>query len=150
MSEPAAPGIRSRGGDSAPAVDRSRLLERFEGARAFSLVLCEPLEPEDFVLQAMPDVSPTKWHLAHTSWFFERFILQEHVAGYEPHDSQYYFLFNSYYNSMGPRHARPKRGLLSRPTLGAVFAYRSEIDSRLRDLVGDCDGETFARIAPLI
>jgi ergothioneine biosynthesis protein EgtB len=150
MSRTAAPGTGSLEEASAAAGNRGHLLDQLDRVRAFSLDLCAPLEPEDCLLQAMPDVSPTKWHLAHTTWFFERFVLQEHVAGYEPHEPQYYFLFNSYYNSLGPMHARPRRGLLSRPTLAAVFAYRSEIDARLRDLAGACDEPTLARIAPLL
>jgi ergothioneine biosynthesis protein EgtB len=150
MSQPAAPGSGSRERDRAPAPDRSRLLERYAAVRSFTLALCETLDPEDALLQAMPDVSPTKWHLAHTTWFFERFLLEEHAAGYRAHDPQYYFLFNSYYNSIGPMQPRPERGLLSRPTLAEVIGYRSEIDGRVREFVADCDEPTLARIAPLL
>jgi ergothioneine biosynthesis protein EgtB len=133
-----------------PSEARSELLERFARVREFSEALTAPLAPEDTVLQAMDDVSPTKWHLAHTTWFFERFILADLLPGYEPHDPQYDFLFNSYYNSIGPMHPRPERGLLSRPTLGEVRAYRAEIDSRMGDFLITCAGSELERAAPLV
>jgi ergothioneine biosynthesis protein EgtB len=118
--------------------------------REFTLSLCKPLAPEDHVLQNMPDVSPTKWHLAHTTWFFERFVLDDFGSGYTPFDSRYYFLFNSYYNTLGDMQARPKRGQLSRPTVEEVFAYRREIDRRSKDLLFECDEATLAQIAERI
>src|SRR3984885_4772647 len=100
------------------------LAARYTAVRQFTERLCEPLEPEDYVVQSMPDASPVKWHLAHTTWFFEEFVLQQALPGYRFHDDQFRFLFNSYYNTVGPMHSRPQRGLLSRPTVEQVMEYR--------------------------
>ena len=108
----------------------TRLGTRFRLVRGASQALAEPLAPEDYVVQSMPDASPVKWHLAHTTWFFEEFVLQHAVPGYKFHDAQFRFLFNSYYNSVGPMHSRPQRGLLSRPTVEQVMEYRERIDER--------------------
>src|SRR5690348_16217928 len=89
----------------------------YQRIRAFSEKISAALEPEDCVVQTMPEVSPTKWHLAHTSWFFETFVLKEAVPDYAPINREYAYLFNSYYNAAGKMHCRPKRGLISRPTL---------------------------------
>jgi ergothioneine biosynthesis protein EgtB len=97
--------------------------------REFSEKLCETLEPEDCVVQTMPEVSPTKWHLAHTSWFFETFILKEALPDYAPIHPRYAYLFNSYYNAAGKMHCRPKRGLISRPTLRETLEYRRRVDT---------------------
>jgi len=104
------------------------LASRYRWVRDFSEKLCQTLEPEDCVVQTMPEVSPSKWHLAHTSWFFETFILREALPDYRPIHPQYAYLFNSYYNAAGKMHCRPKRGLISRPTLGETFEYRHQID----------------------
>jgi hypothetical protein len=125
MSHPMFRESRSRAEGSAPA-SRQTLIDRIDSVRSFTLGLCAPLAAEDMLLQAMPDVSPTKWHLAHTTWFFERFVLAEFQTAYEPFDARYDFLFNSYYQTIGPMHARPRRGLLSRPTQPEVLAYRVE------------------------
>jgi len=93
--------------------------------------LCETLELEDFVVQSMPDASPVKWHLAHTSWFFETFVLAPHASGYRPFREGWDLLFNSYYVAAGPRHPRPERGLLTRPTVAEVRAYRASVDAAL-------------------
>lgn len=115
--------------------DRGHLVTRVLEARRATLRLCEPLEVEDFVVQSMPDASPAKWHLAHTTWFFERFVLRP--LGVAPlrgaHDA-YDYLFNSYYDAVGPRHPRAARGLLSRPTVTEVIEYRRTVDGRLADL----------------
>lgn len=103
--------------------------------RAHSLALAAPLSAEDAQLQSMPDASPAKWHLAHTTWFFETLVLVPHLRGYEVFDARWPRLFNSYYESLGPRHARPQRGLLSRPTLHEVKAYRAHVDAALADLL---------------
>jgi ergothioneine biosynthesis protein EgtB len=108
---------------------------RFRLVRAATLQLAEPLSPEDCVVQSMPDASPAKWHLAHTTWFFEEFVLQHAVPGYKFHDDQFRYLFNSYYNTIGPMHSRPHRGLLSRPTVGQVLAYRARVDERMNALL---------------
>jgi ergothioneine biosynthesis protein EgtB len=108
---------------------------RFRLVRAATLLLAEPLSPEDCVVQSMPDASPAKWHLAHTTWFFEEFVLQHAVPGYKFHDDRFRYLFNSYYNTVGPMHSRPHRGLLSRPTVEQVLAYRARVDERMNALL---------------
>jgi len=100
-----------------------------------SLALVAPLSDEDAQLQSMPDASPAKWHLAHTTWFFETLVLAPHLPGYRVFDERWPRLFNSYYESLGPRHARPQRGLLSRPSLADVKAYRQHVDAALADLL---------------
>src|SRR5690606_8601674 len=96
----------------------------FRQVRVTTCNLCLPLEPEDYTVQSMPDASPTKWHLAHTSWFFEQFLLEDHLPGYWPFRRAFGFLFNSYYQSGGPMHRRAERGLLTRPTIAEVMQYR--------------------------
>lgn len=108
---------------------------RYATVRAQTANLCRSLGPEDMVLQSMPDASPAKWHLAHTSWFFETFLLTPYQPGYEPFHPDYGYLFNSYYESAGPRHPRPARGLLSRPTLQDIYAYREHVDAGMRSLL---------------
>jgi ergothioneine biosynthesis protein EgtB len=130
--------------------DRRTLRDWFVGVRDFTLSLCEPLALEDYVLQNMADVSPTKWHLAHTTWFFERFVLHEFAPHYEPWDSRYYFLFNSYYYTIGSMHSRPDRGQLSRPTVDEIRAYRREIDARLCAFISQCSEADLAQIATLV
>jgi ergothioneine biosynthesis protein EgtB len=107
------------------------LLDRYRAVRARTTALAEPLSSEDQLIQSMPDASPTKWHLAHTSWFFEAFVLAPHVAGYRVFDARFAFLFNSYYEAVGPRVARASRGLLSRPSLADVQAYRRHVDEAM-------------------
>ncbi|MEM8678490.1 MAG: ergothioneine biosynthesis protein EgtB [Planctomycetota bacterium] len=109
------------------------LLERFRSVRQFSHQICEPLETEDFVVQSMPDVSPTRWHLAHTTWFFETFLLADGNPDYQPVNAAFNYLFNSYYNTVGKQFPRPQRGLLTRPTVAEVFAYRTEVDARVNE-----------------
>ncbi|HEV7445388.1 MAG TPA: ergothioneine biosynthesis protein EgtB [Steroidobacteraceae bacterium] len=123
--------------DGMQLADRISMIQdnRFRLVRAATLALSEPLSPEDYVVQSMPDASPTKWHLAHTTWFFEEFVLQHAVPGYKFHDDQFRYLFNSYYNTVGPMHSRPHRGLLSRPTVEQVLAYRARIDERMKVLL---------------
>jgi len=120
------------------------LLERYRTVRSRTEALAAPLSAEDCAVQSMPDASPVKWHLGHTSWFFETFILDAHVAGYRLHDPAFRVLFNSYYNAVGDRHPRPQRGLLSRPSLEAVRAYRARIDGHMAELLADA-----VRAAPL-
>ena len=96
------------------SLTREFILDRFKAVRNFSKTLSEPLEKEDYVIQSMPDVSPTKWHLAHTSWFFETFVLSDAIDNYLSPNEQYAYLFNSYYVQAGERHMRPKRGLPGR------------------------------------
>jgi ergothioneine biosynthesis protein EgtB len=107
------------------------LAPRLFARRKLTLDLAAPLSDADATIQPFPDASPAKWHLAHTSWFFETFVLRDHVPGYRPFDERYPFLFNSYYEAEGPRHARPRRGMLSRPSLDEVRAYRAFVDEAL-------------------
>jgi len=111
------------------------LAERYLRVRQTTHDLCKYLQPEDCVVQTMPDVSPTKWHLAHTTWFFENFVLEPFCEAYLRHNDHYHFLFNSYYQSEGQMHARPHRGLLSRPTLQEVFDYRRIVDEAVIKLL---------------
>jgi ergothioneine biosynthesis protein EgtB len=117
------------GGRDTARRESLRLGSEFRRIRETTLRLTAPLAIEDTVVQSMPDASPAKWHLAHTTWFFETFLLSR-LPGYEPHHPEFNFLFNSYYNAVGPRHCRPKRGLLSRPTLEQVHSYRKVVDER--------------------
>ncbi|MGH8427996.1 MAG: ergothioneine biosynthesis protein EgtB [Gammaproteobacteria bacterium] len=109
---------------------------RFARVRAASVALIVGLVPEDTVVQTMADVSPTKWHLAHTTWFFEQFVLAPYVKNYRRFHDGYDYLFNSYYNLVGPMHRRPERGFLSRPTLAEVLAYRAHVDEAVTGLLG--------------
>jgi ergothioneine biosynthesis protein EgtB len=112
----------------------AQLLARFRAVRARTLRLCEPLSPEDCVAQSMPDASPVKWHLAHTAWFFEEFVLCPGRPGYRRFHPSFAFLFNSYYEAVGARHARPARGMLTRPSLAEVGAYRAHVDAAVAEL----------------
>jgi ergothioneine biosynthesis protein EgtB len=129
-----APPRPSNRGEAAP-----ELAERYAQVRAFTLGLVRDLAPEDMVVQSMADVSPTKWHLAHTSWFWEVFLLEPHLPGYEALDPAYHFLFNSYYVQAGERHCRAQRGWLSRPTVRQVMAYREHVDQGMARLLADRD-----------
>ena len=120
--------------DSRPALATDPVA-RFASVRSASLRIVEPLSPEDCAVQSMPDVSPAKWHLAHTSWFFEQFLLREHSPGYRAFDDRFGYLFNSYYEAVGPRHSRPERGLLTRPTLAEVLRYRAHVDEQMARLM---------------
>ncbi|HYD37422.1 MAG TPA: ergothioneine biosynthesis protein EgtB [Allosphingosinicella sp.] len=114
--------------DSPPA---AALVERFHTVRSLSEAIAAPLSDADATLQPMPDASPAKWHLAHTTWFFETFVLRDHVGGYRPRDDRWAYLFNSYYEGEGERHPRPKRGMLSRPGLDEILAWRAQVDAAL-------------------
>ena len=113
----------------------NNLLSRFAAVRRHSLALAEPLSAEDCCAQSMPDASPVKWHLAHTTWFFETFVLEPNEAGFHPFHPAFRVLFNSYYNGVGARHPRPQRGLLTRPALSEVLAYRANVDERMQALL---------------
>ncbi|MEX2528899.1 MAG: ergothioneine biosynthesis protein EgtB [Gemmatimonadota bacterium] len=121
-NDPPAPGSSLAGGS---------LLDHYRAVRRRSRYLTRGLAPEDQVVQSMTDVSPTKWHLAHTSWFFETFVLVEHQDGYTLHDPDYPYLFNSYYVQAGERHCRARRGYLSRPTVDQVWTYREAVDEAM-------------------
>ena len=115
--------------------DHRQLQAAYTTIRNDSNVICDPLSIEDYGIQTMPDVSPVKWHLAHTSWFFETFILKPFVADYRPFHARYEYLFNSYYEQIGSFHPRPERGLLSRPTVKEVYQYRQYIDQAMLDVL---------------
>jgi ergothioneine biosynthesis protein EgtB len=116
---------------SSNVVSPASLLDRYRSVRDLSVVLCETLSPEDCTVQSMPDASPTRWHLAHTTWFFETFLLAP-LGDYRLYNDKFSELFNSYYNSLGQQFPRAQRGVLSRPSLGEVFAYRDYVDEHLR------------------
>ena len=118
MSDPTMPALQAHDLDG---------LRRFLAIRSHTEALAAPLSAEDQTVQSMADTSPTKWHLAHTTWFFETFVLRPHAGGYEVFDPAYEYLFNSYYEAVGPRHPRPQRGLITRPGVGEVMAYRRHV-----------------------
>jgi ergothioneine biosynthesis protein EgtB len=120
-------------------VSKSCLRERFSEVRHTSLRITDGLSPEDQMLQSMPDASPAKWHLAHTTWFFETFILQSYQPGYKPFDPRYKYLFNSYYKQLGAHPYRGSRGLMSRPSLQQVHAYRDYVERGLLTLLEDAE-----------
>jgi ergothioneine biosynthesis protein EgtB len=127
-----------------------RLIEAFRAVRDETERRAAPLSPEDQVVQSMPDASPAKWHRAHTTWFFEQFLLGVHCPGYKPFHPDYAFLFNSYYVSAGPRHTRAQRGLLTRPGAEEIGAYRAHVDAAMLDFLASADDATLATVAPLI
>jgi ergothioneine biosynthesis protein EgtB len=126
------------------------LADAYRRVRAFTEHLCEPLATEDYVVQSMPDCSPTKWHLAHVSWFFETFLLQPNVAGYRSLHPQYTYLFNSYYNAVGQRHCRPKRGLISRPTVEETYRYRAYVDEHVLAWLDQADQQQVHKVEPVL
>ena len=119
-------------------VGEASLLERLRATRQLTLDLAAPLSDADATIQPNPDASPAKWHLAHTTWFFETFVLRDHLPGYSVYDERYAYLFNSYYEGEGERHPRPKRGMLSRPSLNEVRAWRAHVDEAL-NRISDSD-----------
>ncbi len=131
-------------------MERHQLLAAFDTVRKTTEEICRPLVTEDFVIQSMPDVSPPKWHLAHTTWFFERVILQQFAPGYTPFNDSYYYLFNSYYQSFGERWKRDIRGTLSRPTVHDVREYRATINERTRSFLESVETAEYQQIAPLV
>ncbi|MCD2325168.1 ergothioneine biosynthesis protein EgtB [Sphingomonas sp. IC-56] len=130
-----------------PAPACSALALRFAQVRALSEALVAPLSDADATIQSMDDASPAKWHLAHTSWFFETFVLRDHVPGYRIHDERFPFLFNSYYEAEGVRHARPRRGMLSRPSLDESLAYRAAVTEAVLAALPDLPPEAEALVA---
>jgi ergothioneine biosynthesis protein EgtB len=130
--------------------DVSALIERFQAVRACTEDLAAPLSAEDQTVQTMADVSPTKWHRAHTTWFFETFLLEPREPGFEPHHPWYGYLFNSYYEQVGQRHPRPERGFITRPGAAEVCAYREAVDERVAKLLHDVDADTLAAVAPVV
>jgi ergothioneine biosynthesis protein EgtB len=136
--------------EQARADSRAAERDRFAAIRQQSESLAANLSPEDQAIQSMPDVSPTKWHLAHTSWFFETFILGPFDPAHRVFDPDFAYLFNSYYEAVGPRHPRPHRGLLSRPTVDAVGAYRDHVTAAMLRLIEAAGEPVWREIAPLI
>ena len=132
------------------ACTAATLLADYRAVRRQTEALVEPLEPEDFVVQSMPDASPAKWHLAHTAWFFETFVLAQAIPAYRPRYPQYNYLFNSYYNAVGERISRDRRGLMSRPSIGEVQRYRQEVDTLMEDWLAAADEAAVAALAPVI
>jgi ergothioneine biosynthesis protein EgtB len=118
-----------------PATAPPVLLQHYDGVRAQSLALAAPLSDADATVQSMDDASPAKWHLAHTTWFFEEFVLGPNVPGYVSPNARYRYLFNSYYETVGARHPRPRRGMLTRPSLEEVRSYRAHVDAAMRSLL---------------
>jgi ergothioneine biosynthesis protein EgtB len=126
------------------------VVDRYDHVRSHTERLAAPLSPEDQTVQSMPDVSPTKWHRAHVTWFFETFVLSGNEPGFAPFHDKYWFLFNSYYEAIGPRYSRPMRGVITRPGVHDVGDYRRNVDDRMRDLITGVDGGTLDKIAPII
>ncbi|KQP23671.1 sulfatase maturase [Pseudorhodoferax sp. Leaf267] len=129
---------------------RHELAERFAQVRAHTQALAAPLSPEDQCVQSMPDASPAKWHLAHVTWFFEAVVLRPHVPHYLPFDERFFFLFNSYYEALGPRHPRAQRGLLTRPSAQQVMDYRAHVDAAMQTFIREADDGVWARVADLV
>ena len=130
--------------------DPNTLHARYDEVRSFTETLAAPLSPEDQTVQSMPDVSPTKWHRAHVTWFFETFVLADNEPEFAPFQDKYWFLFNSYYEGIGPRHSRPDRGLISRPGANDVGVYRRNVDDRMRDLLTSLDEGTLSKLGSTI
>lgn len=130
--------------------ERAETLEIFRRVRALTEALAAPLSAEDQVVQSMPDVSPTKWHRAHTTWFFETFVLGPEQAGYQSPDPAYAYLFNSYYEQVGDRHPRAQRGLISRPTVDDVSRYRRHVDAAMEEFVASAPDPVFDRLRDII
>lgn len=129
---------------------RLALQQDYLATRQTTESLASPLAPEDQVVQSMPDASPTKWHLAHTTWFFETFLLQPFLAGYRACDPAYAYLFNSYYETVGERHPRGERGLLSRPTVAEVLYYRAEVDTAMLKLIAVAEPDGTGPVCSLV
>lgn len=143
--------LRSVVGMASPALNTSSdFIARYDALRAYTESLAAPLSPEDQTVQSMADVSPTKWHRAHVTWFFETFLLAEHEQRFAPFQDKYWFLFNSYYEAVGPRYSRQLRGVISRPGAHDVGLYRANVDGRMRDLIAGADEGTLEKLAPTI
>jgi ergothioneine biosynthesis protein EgtB len=139
VSPAEAPARRHPGDEGLVAAPH--LARRLAGVRAATEGLCAPLAIEDYVVQSMPDASPAKWHLGHTTWFFETFVLGPHRPGFRPYQEAWAPLFNSYYVAAGARHPRPERGMLTRPTVREVQAWRAAVDGELQDFLRSPEGQ---------
>jgi ergothioneine biosynthesis protein EgtB len=131
-------------------VDTENLIAEYEAVRRYTVALAAPLTEEDCCVQSMPDASPVKWHMAHTTWFFETFILERFESGYRPFQPMFRVLFNSYYNGIGEKHPRPQRGMLTRPSLDDVRAYRNNVDERIIKLLSTLDDDAYGEILSLL
>lgn len=129
---------------------RQHLIDAFLAVRGETEHRAAPLSPEDQMIQSMPDASPAKWHRAHTTWFFEQFLLGAHCPGYKPFHPDYAFLFNSYYVTAGPRHTRAERGHITRPGADEITTYRKHVDAAMVEFLSEADAATLARLAPLM
>ncbi len=143
----AQPGLKPKPAANSDA--RPNPAVEFDAVRAATLALAAPLTAEDQQVQSMPLASPTKWHLAHTTWFFETFVLAPFVAGYRPFDANYHYLFNSYYEALGERHPRPDRGLLTRPGLEEILRYREHVDAATGAVLSRDPGDEVRRLVEL-
>lgn len=147
---PAAADASSSRSPGFPSGLRQSLLAAYKAVRNETERRAAPLSPEDQLIQSMPDASPAKWHRAHTTWFFEQFVLGQHVPGYKVFHPDYAYLFNSYYVSAGPRHARAQRGHLTRPGAEAVTAYRAHVDAAMEKFLASASDEKLRAIASLM
>src|SRR3984885_8092944 len=136
-------------GESAPTA-ASAAVHRYRALRQATEALTRSLTPEDQLAQSMPDASPTKWHLAHVTWFWETFLLVPNLTGYKVFDPRFHYLFNSYYEALGPRQPRPQRGLLTRPSLDEVHAYRRHVDEGVRALLSDMSEAQWKSVEPIV
>lgn len=136
----------SEAGGSQVSWSREAIDRRYSEVRAHTQALTAPLSVEDQCVQSMPQASPTKWHLAHTSWFFEAVVLRAHMQGYVAFDQRFFYLFNSYYESLGPRHPRPQRGLLTRPSLDQIQDYRRHVDKAMHQFFLDCNDDVWSSV----
>jgi ergothioneine biosynthesis protein EgtB len=130
--------------------ERARWIEAYRRVRGETERRAAPLSPEDQIIQSMPDASPIKWHRAHTTWFFETFLVQPNVPSYKAFDERFAFLFNSYYVAAGPRHARPKRGLITRPNATEVADYRAHVDAAIETLIAEASSGAWPEIARIL
>ena len=132
------------------APEKQDLLQQYQQVRKQTERICQPLEPEDTVVQPIVDVSPPKWHMAHTSWFFETFLLKPHLHGYKKFHPKYSYLFNSYYNNVGSRVQRDQRGTLTRPPLRDIYDFRQHIDEHMQKLLQSVEEDKLAALLPIL
>jgi ergothioneine biosynthesis protein EgtB len=147
---PTEPSIRAKNSRRPIRPEDRDYVARYGEIRDRTEQIASRLSAEDQQVQSMPDVSPTKWHLAHVTWFFETFILKAHAPGYAEFDPDFNYLFNSYYEAVGPRHARPERGLLTRPSLDRVMAYRAHVDAAVTEFMEDAEAGLTDDISDLL
>ncbi|MEC7838697.1 MAG: ergothioneine biosynthesis protein EgtB [Chlamydiota bacterium] len=129
---------------------REQLIANYKKVRELTRTLVAPLSPEDQQLQSMDDASPTKWHLAHTSWFFEIFVLKDYLEGYGPYTKEFAYLYNSYYQSIGPQYDRPKRGVISRPSVDEIVGYRKWTDEKMLECIANVSDRDFSKLYSLV